>query len=297
MITRELEVTLNQAVREAEKRRHDLVVLKNKEESELLEKQSRIVKSEDMIESLLAEQYALYNQNPENLDVVRKIASLNEQKEDLDGAIQYYQWAVTLTKNSDPGLVRKVNDLTLKNLDRQIATRETWLRDQAASQNGDTIDSETLDTVTRLEGEVEEMKRQKAEMLVATARARVERNPTDLTFRYELGEQLVKAKMFSEAQAELQKAQNSPNLGLKAKYLLGQCFEAKNILNLAVKQYEDVRTKLPNMDAQKKEVVYRLGRVYEASGDKEKYLACMTEIYEVDSAFEDVAERVEGSYA
>ena len=84
---------------------------------------------------------------------------------------------------------------------------------------------------------------------------------------------------------------------MKAKYLLGQCFEAKNILNLALKQYEDVRAKLPNMDALKKDVVYRLGLVYERAGDKEKYLACMTEIYEVDSAYLDVAARVEGSYA
>ena len=112
-----------------------------------------------------------------------------------------------------------------------------------------------------------------------------------------MGEQLVKAGQYTDAIQELQKSQNSPNLGLKSKYLLGQCFEAKGILNLAVKQYEDVRAKLPTMDALKKEVVYRLGRTYEQSQDKEKYMACMMEIYEIDSAFEDVAARVEGSYA
>ncbi len=271
-------------------------VLKNKEESEQLEKAGRIVKSEDMIDGLLAEQYGLYNQNQENLDVVRKIASLNEQKEDLDSAIQYYQWAVQLTKNSDPGLIRKVNDLTLKNLGRQIASREEWLRGQGADHNGATADEETRETVARLKIELIEFKRQKAAMLVDTAKQRVERNPTDLTFRYELGEQLVRAGLYTDAIAELQKAQHSPNLGLKAKYLLGQCFEAKNISNLAVKQYEDVRNKLPNMDALKKDVIYRLGCVYEQSQDKDKYLACMMEIYEVDSAFQDVAERVESSY-
>ena len=274
-------------------------VLKNKDEAQLLEQQGRIVKSEDMIDQLLAEQYRLYNENPENLNVVRQIAKLNEDKEDLDSAIQYYQWAVQLTNSSDPGLIRKVNDLTLKNLDRQIQSREQWLRDQAQSQNGngEALDEETQETISRLKAETEEFKRQKAEMLVSTARQRVDRNPTDLTFRYELGEQLVKAGKYTEAIAELQKSQNSPNLGMKSKYLLGQCFEAKNILNLAIKQYEDVRTKLPAMDALKKDVVYRLGRTYEQSQDKEKYMACMMEIYEVDSAFEDVASRVEGGYA
>ena len=97
----------------------------------------------------------------------------------------------------------------------------------------------------------------------------MDRNPTDLNFRYELGEQLVNAQQYTEAIAELQRAQNSPNLGQKAKYLLGQCFEAKNVLPLALKQYEDVRAKLQNMDGLKKDVTYRLGLVYERSGEKE----------------------------
>ena len=107
-------------------------MLKNKDEAVALEQQNRLVKSEDVIDQLLAEQYALYNENPQNLDVVRKIASLHEQKDDLEGALQYYSWAVELTKSSDPGLVRKVSDLTMKNLDRQINTREQWLKDHAA---------------------------------------------------------------------------------------------------------------------------------------------------------------------
>ena len=51
------------------------------------------------------------------------------------------------------------------------------------------------------------------------------------------------------------------------------------------------------MDALKKDVTYRLGLVYERMGTQDKYLACMTEIYEVDSAYQDVAARVEGGYA
>ena len=51
------------------------------------------------------------------------------------------------------------------------------------------------------------------------------------------------------------------------------------------------------MDGLKKDVVYKLGLLYERTGDKEKYTGCMTEIYEVDSGYMDVAARVEGSYA
>ncbi len=272
-------------------------VLKNPEEAKKLEAESRIVKDENVIDRLLEQQYALYNENPQNLDVVRKIATLSEDKDDLEGALQYYRWAVELTQNGDPGLVRKVNDLTMKNLDRMISERERWLDENPAGAANGATDEEARETANRVSSELEDFRRQKAEMLINTARARVERNPTDLNFRYELGDQLVKAKQYTEAIAELQRAQNSPNLGQKAKYLLGQCFEAKNVLPLALKQYEDVRAKLQNMDALKKDVTYRLGLVYERSGEKEKYLACMTEIYEVDSAFQDVAARVEGGYA
>ncbi len=269
-------------------------VLKNAEEAKSLEQQSRIIKSEDMIEQQLAENFALYNENPNNLDVVRKIADLYEKNDDLDNAVSYYRWAVELTKSGDPGLVRKVNDLTMKNLDRMIGERERWLLDHAS--NGE-ADDETRETAARVTSELDNFRQEKAEALIRTARSRVERNPTDLNFRYELGEQLVHAKQYTEAIAELQRAQNSPNLGQKAKYLLGQCFEAKNVLPLALKQYEDVRSKLQTMDDLKKNVTYRLGLVYERSGDKEKYLACMTEIYEIDSGYKDVAARVEGGYS
>ena len=107
-------------------------MLKNKEEAIALEQQNRLIKSEADIDQLLAEQFELYNQNPQNLDVVRQIAKLHEQKDDLEGALQYYSWAVEVTKGSDPGLIRKVSDLTLKNLDRQINTRDQWLKDHAA---------------------------------------------------------------------------------------------------------------------------------------------------------------------
>ena len=196
-----------------------------------------------------------------------------------------------------PAWCAKLSELNLKNIDGQIETRETWLAEHAASVNGSEVDEETQATVAQVEQDLAGYRAQKQETQIAAARERVERNPTDLTFRFELGEQLVKAGQHSEAVAELQKAQNSPSLGVRAKYLLGQCFEVKNITNLAVKQYEDAKSKLPAMDGMKKDIVYRLGLLHEKMGDKEKYLANMTEIYEVDSAYQDVAARVEGGYA
>ncbi len=272
-------------------------MLKNKDEAISLEQQNRLIKSADVIDQQLAELSAAYEENPNNLDVVRKIADLHEKKEDTEGSLQYYQWAVELTKGGDPGLVRKVSELSMKNIETQIDTREKWLQDYQESLAGAAPDEEGQASIAQVEHDLSTYQAQKAELLIETARKRVERNPTDLSFRFELGEQLVKAGHITEAITELQKAQNSPNLGVRAKYLLGQCFEVKNIPTLAVKQYEDARSKLPNMDGLKKDVIYKLGLLYERTGEKDKYLASMTEIYEVDSGYEDVAARVEGGYS
>ena len=151
--------------------------------------------------------------------------------------------------------------------------------------------------VTQYELELEAYRQQRAAQRVDDARRRVERNPTDLSCRYELGEQLVGMGDVTGAIPELQRAAQSPSLGVKAMHLLAQCFEAKGITNLAVKQYEGARERLPTMDALKKEITYRVALVYERTGDKARYLERMTEIYEVDAGYRGVAARVEGSCA
>ena len=124
----------------------------------------------------------------------------------------------------------------------------------------------------------------------------MERNPTDLQLRFELGEALVVAGQYTEAIAELQRARQNPNVRLRAMSLLGQCYTEKSMLDLAVKQFKDAASEMLAMDATKKETLYKLGLVYEKMDRKEESLACMKEIYEVDYGYLDVAKRVESSY-
>ena len=78
--------------------------------------------------------------------------------------------------------------------------------------------------------------------------------------------------------------------------LLGQCFMARLMYDLAAKTLEDAVAELPAMDSTKKDVIYNLGLVYEKMEDKEKCIFRMKQIYEVDYGYRDVAARVEGSY-
>ena len=137
---------------------------------------------------------------------------------------------------------------------------------------------------------------ERADVLIQDARTRVERNPTDLQLRFELGEDLVEAGQFREALPELQRARQNPSARLKAMNLLGRCYGELGMLDLATKQLEEAAREILSMDAMKKEIVYNLGLVYERMGDAEKAIACMKQIYEVDYEYRDVATRVERSY-
>jgi Flp pilus assembly protein TadD len=132
--------------------------------------------------------------------------------------------------------------------------------------------------------------------LVDEARKRVERNPTDLQLRFELGEHLTNAGDYRQALPELQRARQNPNARLKAMNLLGACYRELGMLDLASKQLEEAAREITSMDPMKKQIVYNLGLVYEEMGDRQKSLDCMKQIYEADYGYRDVAERVESSY-
>ena len=136
----------------------------------------------------------------------------------------------------------------------------------------------------------------RAEMRIDESRKRLERNPTDLQLRFELGEHLVNAGDFRQALPELQRAKQNPNARLKAMNLLGRCYSELGMLDLAMKQFEEASKEILSMDAMKKEIVYNLGLVYQRMGEREKSLSCMKQIYEVDYGYRDVSQRVETSY-
>lgn len=260
-------------------------LIRDKEAAISMEQQGRVVRSDEMIDQQLAELSQKYEENPESIDVVRKIGELYEQKGDLDSAVQWYTYAAQLTNNTDSALVRKAADLRVKQFDLSIANYEAFIEQNPESEE-----------LARYEEELAAMRMERAKLALDDARKRVERNPTDLTFRFELAEVLVNAGMFKDAVPELQKARQNPNVRLRAMGLLGRCFIERNMLDLAAKTFEDAASELLTMDTVKKDIIYNLGLVYEKMGDKERSINCMKQIYEVDYGYRDVAERVESSY-
>ncbi len=262
-------------------------LIKDKETAVSLEQQGRMQLTGESLEQQINEVFARHEAEPQSVDHAKRLGALHDQKEDLEGAAAWYQYAVELTNRSDPGLVRKVADLKMRQLEQHIREDEAYL---AAHGSKSELYAEKL-------VELEHAKKQRAEILIEDARKRLDRNPTDLQLRYELGEHLTSAGQYRDALPELQRARQNPNARLKAMNLLGRCYRELGMLDLAAKQLDDAAREMLVMDAVKKEIVYNLGLVYEQMGDAERYIDAMKKIYETDYGYRDVAARVESSYS
>jgi tetratricopeptide (TPR) repeat protein len=176
-----------------------------------------------------------------------------------------------------------VADLKMKQIEQQILEDERYLTEHG--QN----DARSAEKMAQLEAG----KRRRAEILIRDARKRLDRNPTDLQLRYELGERLTNAGEHRDALPELQRARQNPSVRLKAMNLLGRCYHELGMLDLATKQLEDAARETTAMDAVQKEIIYNLGLIYEEMGEAAKYIDAMKKIYEADYGYRDVAKRVE----
>jgi len=260
-------------------------LIRNKEEAISLEQKNRVVRSDEIVDNLIAELNARLEAEPGNVDVSRRIAELYEQKEDLENAVAWYSYAVELANNTDPGLIRKVADLRIKQYDASLVQFEEYL-----AANPDAPEIETT------KAQLEDIRKERAKLLLADAKTRVERNPTDLQVRFELGEIYVNTGLYKEAITELQKARQNPSVRLKAMNLLGRCYTERGMFDMAAETFATAASELSQMDSIKKEIVYNLGCVYEKMGQTDKSIDCMKQIYSVDASYRDVEERVESSY-
>jgi tetratricopeptide (TPR) repeat protein len=260
-------------------------LIKDKAVAVSLEQESRLVQAEESLEGQIEQAFARHQAEPQSVDFARKLGALYALKDDLENAIEWYQYAENLTPG-DPGLAQKISELQRKRLDREIAEHEGFL---ATSNAQDHVLAERSEALLLA-------KKKHAELLIDDARGRSERNPTDLQARFELGENLFHAGRVREALPELQRARQHPKARLKSMNLLGSCYRALGMLDLATQQLEEAAQEISSMDAMKKEIVYNLGLVYELMGEGDKSIAAMKQIYQADYGYRDVAARVEKSY-
>lgn len=260
-------------------------LMKDSGEAAKLEQVNRAAMTPEMLQekvALLAEQHAA-DQN--NINVVKDLADAYEQLEDFPSALSYFEWAYQLS-GSDSSLERKVAELRERVNKAHLKELEVFI-----------AENPTHPEIEELKARADGLRREQSGQFIDEARARVDRNPTDMQLRFELGERLFDAGQFREAVPELQKAKRSPSLRIRVMNMLGQCYAKMKMSDLAAQQFEEAVAELNAMDDTKKNLLYNLGLLYEEMGNKEKYLDSLKQIYAADYDYRDVAERVERSYS
>src|SRR5213082_1520238 len=72
-------------------------LIKDKEVAISLEQQSRMQLTGESLDQQIAETYARHQAEPANVDLAKRLGALNENKEDFEAAVGWYQYAVDLT--------------------------------------------------------------------------------------------------------------------------------------------------------------------------------------------------------
>jgi tetratricopeptide (TPR) repeat protein len=260
-------------------------VLKSKAESEQLEQEAKVVKSEDAIAEQITLNYQKHEAEPANSAHSKAIAMLFLQKNEYSLAIQWYEHAFEVGGKIDSSLEKTIGDLRLKKTEQELAE----LRNVLAGQSDPEMQAQTL-------GEIDQKEKELNNVRLFQAEARVRAQPNEGEFRYDLGEALYKLGQYKRATEELQQSLKQPSVRYQALNLMGLSFMQRGMLDFAVNQFSLAKNELAVMDDVKKEIVYNLGLAFSKSKQTERALEQFKEIYGIDMGYRDVAARVEASY-
>ncbi len=252
-------------------------ILKNKDEAVTLEQEKRVQKSEDTAERLIGEYESRLPNEPHNLKLMRSLAELYTQKNRFIPALELYSRIKNSEMGSDATLDRAIADTTVRKFDFQIAQINPFAPDQAEQK-------------AAIEAE-------KAAFQLAECQQRVEKYPTDLAIRFELGQLYFELGKIGEAIAELQKAQQNPNKRIAAMSLLAQCFAKRGMNDSAVRTLQNAIKEKTAFDDEKKDLIYNLGCVFEKMAKKAEAIEQFLIIYETDVTYRDVGAKVDAHYA
>jgi tetratricopeptide (TPR) repeat protein len=252
-------------------------VLRNKGEAVSLEQENRVQKSEDVVERLINEYETRLKTETENVRLVRQLAELYTQKKKFDKALEYYERVKQSPLGSDSTLDQAITNTVIRRYDFQLEQLNPLAPDYAA--------------------QADVIKAEKVSFQVSECQKRVEKYPTDLAIRFEMGQLYFQLGKISEAIQEFQKSQSNPHKRLASLNYLAQCFAKRKMYDVAVRTFQTAIKEKVGIDEEKKELIYQLGCTYESMGKKEDAIEQFKIIYEVDIGYKDVSAKVDAYYS
>jgi tetratricopeptide (TPR) repeat protein len=252
-------------------------ILKDKAAAVSLEQEKREFKGDDITVRLIQEFEARIPNEPGNLGLLRSIAELYANRKEFDRALEYYNRILQTEGANDPSLERIVAETTSRKFDHALSQLDPTLPDY--------------------EAQAAKIKADKISYRIAEAQKRVEKYPTDLQLRFDLGQLWFEAGKLNEAIQEFQRAQANPNIRIAALSRLGQCFSRRGMHDLAARTFQNAIKEKVVFDEEKKDLIYQLGSVLETMAKKEEAIEQFKQIYQADIGYRDVAAKVDNYYS
>ncbi len=249
-------------------------VMKDSKEANLLEQESKAVKSNKDMDALIRDLQIKCTREPENINYKRSLADMLARADRYEEALKMLTEAFNQTGGSDPQIDRALSALKNRHFDYQIAQ---------LNSAGKTAEAEAK-------------QREKVAFLLKDAEDRVQRYPNDLQFKYEYGVLLFEHGKINEAIQEFQLSSRNPQRRIRSLYFMGLCFKQKNQFDIALEQFQKAVSELSIMDDNKKDILYEMGTTCDLMGDLDKAIGYFKEIYAVDIRFKDVADKIDKAY-
>jgi tetratricopeptide (TPR) repeat protein len=226
---------------------------------------------------LLKEYETRAKTEPNNLKLLRNIAEIYAQRNEFDRSIEFYEKMAAVDGGNDSSLQRTIAEIKVKRFNHQLAQLDASAPDYSEKAAQITAERDAF--------QIDECK------------ARSEKYPTDMLIRFELGVLYFKAGKVAEAMPELQKAKTNPNKRLAAMNYLAQCLAKRNMNDMAADTVQEALKEKLTFDAEKMELTYTLGCLFEKMGKKEEAIEQFKLIYKVDMGYKDVAKKIDDYYA
>ena len=258
-------------------------VLKDEEEASELEKKQRTIRTDDDRREAIGWKKDELREDPKNSKLWRELGNLYQDLKDWKYAEAAYKKASDVNPH-DMFVKEKLGMLREARMRHELDELRSQL--ETAKNNGGNGIEELNTRVQQYEGKYRIF-------LVEEYERRVKEHPTDMELKLQLGGHLMRAGKYDDAIGQFQQSVKDPKMKVGSFNMIGQCFHAKKLYDLALTQFKMGLAGVASPDSEvAKELNYNSAVVCEEKGDKEKALEYYQALMAIDIGYRDVSERV-----
>ncbi len=255
--------------------------IKDREEQEQIHAEQEHITNENVQKRAIAGAKLEYDEDPTNQRSIDKYVTAlcaTDAYENEKIAVAVLEKAYKNT--SQFYFQQRANEIIMRQQKRQL--REFQGQYKSDPQNKDNARKVREQTVKMLEFELKHY----ADC--------VENHPTDRRYKFELGKRYLKAKKLDEAIPLFQDSRGDPRFRTQSLSYIGQCFFYKKWYMDAIESFQEAFENLDSKEsAMAKELLYNLGRAFEADGNDADALVNYRKVTQLDYNFRDARDRVD----